>query len=778
MSEIAALHVCLVAPPGYLHSDALLDPALYLAHQLARFGGDVSIDRNRLRHDAVNIVFGAHNGFDEKWCARYSCLFVNLEQLAAGGARVPAAYLKLLRSAAVIDYDASNPPAYTDRPEDVPLMSFGHASHLAPAPEEALPLGQRSIDVLFFGSMNARRQALIARIEATGRRVTVAPSPLYGAERDALIRAAKVVVNMPYYESALFEQVRAFLCQSLGTPVLSERLASTRVPPQWEPCISWFDADSLETAFGPAFDSREFQAQLNRQLTCFEALDPTGSHADIAVFATGMWKVHSTMAIGQTREDAWLYGPPDSLGTDRKPAPLFQYLDEATARIRHCIAQDHQEKALRLLVQAVSQHFCLPGVNHHGLYYPELDDCVTALAHARPPLPARPPRGEGVTLFIASELYQVGGHTKVLLDMARAVKRPVVVLTDVFDRYGGDLNNAPWIESMFAGIQVLCLPDGPLTGKVNNLARLAAALPVGQIVYMQHHQDPVAFVGTLAHPCARKVFIHHADHNPSLGCTLTGVRHADLSAYTQSLCSTHLGGPAALVPMHVPDQGCRASRRVSGSTYSVVTSGRPGKFTREGPFALHQLIATTLKAMAGSFYFIGPLDEEWTTSIRVHLREAGLDDRRFVPLGLVPSLWATLRSLDVDVYLGSAPIGGGRAAIEAQGAGLPVVIFKGYEAGSLTENYSVYASPELGWSTLEELSALLSTLGERVMSLARQARDHYDQHYSADAFKRALADLLGADAVRSAAKPEAPARSPSKARPQAARHAAKSSARR
>ncbi|MEO6897232.1 MAG: hypothetical protein ABI218_11375, partial [Caldimonas sp.] len=64
MSKLPPVHLCLQQPGGYVHSLGLLDVARYFRWQFNRLGAEVSIAKNRLRHDAANFVFGAHLGFD------------------------------------------------------------------------------------------------------------------------------------------------------------------------------------------------------------------------------------------------------------------------------------------------------------------------------------------------------------------------------------------------------------------------------------------------------------------------------------------------------------------------------------------------------------------------------------------------------------------------------------------------------------------------------------------------------------------------------------------
>lgn len=284
------VHLCIVQPLGYVHSLGFLDQARFFRHQFRRMGAEVSLSKNRLRHDAVNLVFGAHLGFDPGLRARHSCVFVNLEQLGRDGAQVPDAYLKLLGNSAVLDYDAANVAMYTPHGDDVPLFSFAHAPYLQ---GEALPIEERPIDVLFFGSLNARRERIIGQIEAGGRQVTMPSSALYGPERDELIKQAKAVLNCHFYDSARFEQARVFQCLSLGTPVVSERTANTQAPMQFEQAVFWAATDDLGRFFARDFADAGFATQARSRLAAFRAHDVIEQYADVLAFAAGYRKMHA-----------------------------------------------------------------------------------------------------------------------------------------------------------------------------------------------------------------------------------------------------------------------------------------------------------------------------------------------------------------------------------------------------------------------------------------------------------------------------------------------------
>lgn len=290
MTTIPEIHLCIQQPAGYVHSLGLLDQARYFRYQFRRLGARVSISKNRLRHDAVNFVFGAHLGFEPQQRERYACIFVNLEQLGDGGARVSPNYMRLLETSAVADYDAQNVAAYAADADDVTVVPLLHAPYLAPA--HSIPLEERPIDLLFVGSVNDRRRAWIERIEACGVTVSMFDGPLYGAERDHFIVQAKAVLNTPYYESSRFEQARVSHCLSLGTPVICERAPQYRPHPAFEGAVHWLANDDLEQFFTRDFGSPAFYQAAQAKLLHFQQADPIDAYAELLAFAAGFRHGH------------------------------------------------------------------------------------------------------------------------------------------------------------------------------------------------------------------------------------------------------------------------------------------------------------------------------------------------------------------------------------------------------------------------------------------------------------------------------------------------------
>jgi hypothetical protein len=84
-----------------------------------------------------------------------------------------------------------------------------------------LSADHEDIDVLFYGSMNERRQKIIDGLRAAGLRVEFAFG-VYAKELDYLISRAKLVLNMHFYEPGHFEILRVGYLLSNRKAVISE----------------------------------------------------------------------------------------------------------------------------------------------------------------------------------------------------------------------------------------------------------------------------------------------------------------------------------------------------------------------------------------------------------------------------------------------------------------------------------------------------------------------------------------------------------------------------
>lgn len=293
------IHLVILQPARYVHSLCFLDTADYLQYWLQKQGVTVSIGKNRMRHDAVNIIFGAHLGLDPAWMGPQYCAFIfNLEQLGPGGAPLPPAYESMLQTCRLIDYHPAH-AAYCRPGEPIPIIPFWNAPYLNPQ-EELLDLSNRPIDLIFFGSINDERKRFIARVESAGWDVTVFDSPTYYEERDVYVRQAKAVINTSFYDSARFEQVRAFNVLSQGTAFISYLQQGQRIEEEFRESVFWLNDQNFDTFFQNDFSTGIWYQEAREKYSKWIKKDPSSSFSGLLAHARERWDQH----VAQTQPAA------------------------------------------------------------------------------------------------------------------------------------------------------------------------------------------------------------------------------------------------------------------------------------------------------------------------------------------------------------------------------------------------------------------------------------------------------------------------------------------
>lgn len=209
------------------HSAAFQEVAELLFYSLADLGYDVDLG-TKLSKSRRNIVVGA-NQIDEPIPQGIDYVVLQLEQLP--GRWWAGQYPSIVHYAKEVwDYSPEN-LAFL---KSLPVMDCGFLEEEA-RPRRLITLGYheqlnrippaaKTIDVLFYGSMNDRRRKVLADCEALGLNVLHVFS-VYGKDRDALIAQARVVLNCHFYEEQIFEQARVSYLLNNGVTVVSENSA-------------------------------------------------------------------------------------------------------------------------------------------------------------------------------------------------------------------------------------------------------------------------------------------------------------------------------------------------------------------------------------------------------------------------------------------------------------------------------------------------------------------------------------------------------------------------
>lgn len=198
--------IWIVSPPGYIHSHCFDEVALGLHYTFQKIGYDVPIIRNLAEITDCPIVLGGNLiPFLGKVRIPKTTIFYNLEQIQVGSPGFTEGYINLLRSHQVWDYSKKNISE---------LERFGITNAkfcgLGYVPEMTRinPI-ENDVDILFYGSLNERRLHILRQLSDKGLKVE-ALYGVYGKMRDCYIAKSKIVLNIHFYETKIFEAVRIY----------------------------------------------------------------------------------------------------------------------------------------------------------------------------------------------------------------------------------------------------------------------------------------------------------------------------------------------------------------------------------------------------------------------------------------------------------------------------------------------------------------------------------------------------------------------------------------
>jgi len=343
-------------------------------------------------------------------------------------------------------------------------------------------------------------------------------------------------------------------------------------------------------------------------------------------------------------------------------------------------------------------------------------------------------------VVIASEIYNYGGHTKVIQEILESVENPILIITDVYDRFAKN-RLFEQVSSSFIKCPVLILPNEAYLDKAKRLAAFINSCAKNVFV-LSHHEDAVAIAACQKTLDTKYYLVHHADHNPALGCTVAHFNHVDLFESIAKLCAQDLNKPVIFLPTSSNDLGAK-DFVYPIQQFSTVTAGSSGKFCMTGEVSLSRIIIESLKVCGGKHYHFGELSVEQIQTIQNDLKQAAIDSELFVYLGNVPSLWDGLCSIDAHIFLGSAPTPGGKSNLEASGAAYPLLA---YVPADAPRYLYVGAEAQIGlnWTNIAELTSGLKTMMANHEEFSRQSRQFYLSNCSSDAFKQKLTQLCDA----------------------------------
>ncbi len=346
-------------------------------------------------------------------------------------------------------------------------------------------------------------------------------------------------------------------------------------------------------------------------------------------------------------------------------------------------------------------------------------------------------------VYIASELYNSGGHTAVIEDLikARPEKKHLILIIDTFG-----LTVRPAVENRFSplNIQILWGPTGEALDKLKWLQHALSVNFAEQVFLFNHPHDAVAIAAVQPNLTPNLIFYHHAAHIFSLGVHLPYAQHIDFAPMPFYNCRNNLGVSnniyLPLVVDNIPDQYLSYSPssdklRTCSSISENKLKGTPYLYSyiQEIP----NIIATT----GGVHIHIGDLSPDTLNIIKKGLREFKINSEKFIHVPWVKSLGMAMHEYTVDIYIDTFPLGGGKSVIEVMASGTPIIVHNNYRSRQLCTTDITY--PEaFRWQKLDELYDYLSTLNYQTLSAESfYSRRHYEKNHTPKVLKEILIKL-------------------------------------
>jgi len=211
--------ISVIRPSGYVHSSAFAELAETLMYGLKRLGYSASVHENYVSTDYPSIILGWNllppNILSE---LPHNVILYNLEQLHDTSPWLTEESMEIIRNHIIWDYSLSNVKYLTSRGiSSVFHVPVGYVPEMTRIRTSADP----RIDVLFYGSLNERRKRIIHALQNKGLKVRAAFG-VYGKDRDSLIADSKVILNVHFYPTNIFEIVRASYLLSNHKAIVSE----------------------------------------------------------------------------------------------------------------------------------------------------------------------------------------------------------------------------------------------------------------------------------------------------------------------------------------------------------------------------------------------------------------------------------------------------------------------------------------------------------------------------------------------------------------------------
>ena len=204
-----------------------LDTIDSVSDMLKEIGYQTKISSNVILNDAINVLWGVGSVFSPSYeeiasiATPKNTIIFNMEQLGSESTLVTSEYLNFISKYIILDYNQHNLDILNNTnkcdgyefpiiPSKRFLFDYQYSSSI-----------KKEYDFAFFGILNKRREELIRKLTENGVSIKII-SGKYGAELSSALLDCKFVLNLHYFESAIFEIARCLRPLAMGIPIISE----------------------------------------------------------------------------------------------------------------------------------------------------------------------------------------------------------------------------------------------------------------------------------------------------------------------------------------------------------------------------------------------------------------------------------------------------------------------------------------------------------------------------------------------------------------------------
>jgi hypothetical protein len=348
------------------------------------------------------------------------------------------------------------------------------------------------------------------------------------------------------------------------------------------------------------------------------------------------------------------------------------------------------------------------------------------------------------TVILVTQLVDTGGHVEVIKDLISlgVLKGPITIfLTGYLTKTEERILNEYRVKF---NLDVISMHHEDKNELFLNINRGLSEISPETLVLVSYNHDSFAIAAAYAGHFDNIIFLHHGDHHLCLGAASRDFIHVDLHNCGFHICRNMLGLDNKYWPLTISTENLPKNNNnyKIDSGVKTCTSGRGEKFENIGyRYSYFDFIPKIIQATKGQHIHIGYLSETILNKIYASLHECGINQSSFVYIERVSSLAEKLTELQVDLYIGSFPLGGGKASLEAMAAGIPLLMHVNYLSRS-HGGFDLVYKDAFFWETTEEFFHILSDLNSETLLLhSKKSLEHFNKYYTKDVLIKAVSAL-------------------------------------